>query len=100
MPYDLTHAERERVGKFGEEMNEAGQVLGKINIHGWSPTSFQGITYDNRGDLEREVGDVLAAIDLMVVGGDIDMKKVEEWRAKKRQTITSFMEHQQGIKLV
>lgn len=98
--YDLTHAQRERVGKFGEEMCEAGQVLGKINIHGWTPTSFQGITYDNKSDFEREIGDILAAIDLMTVGGDIDMKKVEEWRAKKRKTITSFMEHQQGIVLV
>lgn len=97
--YDVTPPQRERISKFGEEMSEAGQVLGKINLHGWTPTSFENITYDNRGDLEREIGDILAAIDLMAVGGDIDMKKVQEFREAKRKTITRYMQYQQGIVL-
>lgn len=96
---DLSQAQTERIGKFGEEMCEAGQVIGKIIIHGWTPCG-EGIQYDNRSDLEREAGDVLAAIDLLAAGGDINMDRVKAFRDAKRKTITRFMQHQQNIKLV
>lgn len=94
----LTPAQTERFGKLSEEMCEAGQVLGKIQVHGTHP-SCEGIQYDNTTDLERELGDVLTAIDLLAAAGDINMDRVKAFRDKKRKTIFRYLVHQQGIVL-
>lgn len=90
---NLTPAETERLGKFSEEMGESGQVVGKILLHGYH-TTHSGIVYNNREDLERECGDVLAAIDLMIKKGDLDKQKVLAFRDAKAAVITKYMNHQ------
>lgn len=89
----LTPAETERIAKYTEELGESNQVIGKILLHGWTPFA-EGIQYNNREDLEREVGDVLAAIELMIAGGDIRKDVIIERCMEKKKTITRYMEHQ------
>lgn len=91
---DVTPAERERLGKLTEEMGEVQQVIGKILVHGFVAVDFDGTVYDNRRDLEKELGDVGAAIRLMAVAEDVDPRKILKRADKKGQTMTDRMRHQ------
>lgn len=105
----LTSAERERLVKLNEELGEsmermgmlvqamgkASQTISKTLLHGYE-TSFNGIDYNNRVDLMREIGDVQAGIDLLVDAGDLDPEIIEAQRGLKRQSITRYMQHQKS----
>jgi NTP pyrophosphatase (non-canonical NTP hydrolase) len=67
----LAAAEFERLSILIEEMGEALQVAGKILRHGWEPTEA-GVRYDNRADLQRELGDVRAAMIRLCDAGDLN----------------------------
>lgn len=90
---NLTPAQTERIAKLSEELGEAQQVIGKILLHGYR-AQFQETVYDNKGDLERELGDVKAAIQLMTDAGDLDDARIRTQQLIKRQTITRYMCHQ------
>lgn len=108
----LTLAERERLIKLNEEMSEsiermglliqamgkANQTVCKILLHGYN-ASFEGIEYDNREDLMRELGDTEAIIDLMIVRGDLDEEKINAQRVIKRGKLTYFLKHQRMLDL-
>lgn len=105
----LTPAERERLIKLNEELAEASERLGllqqamgkaqqtlsKALLHGYE-VSFQGIDYQNRADLVRELGDVEAAIDLMANAGDVDREQIAIHQRVKLAKITRYMQHQNG----
>ena len=93
MHHECTPAERERLVKLVEEMSEATKVAMKILNHGYE-TEFAGVQYDNRADLERELGDVGAAMRLMTRRKDIDPDKVTKARRAKLPVITKYMRHQ------
>lgn len=105
---DLTPAERERLVKLNEELSEsieragvliqamgkASQTISKSLLHGYE-VEFNGeLTYNNRADLQREIGDVQASIDLLVDAGDFDRELIEAQRGLKRLEITRYMKHQ------
>ena len=97
---DLTPAERERLVKYNEELVEAIQVMAKasqtinkILLHGYQ-AEYQGQHWDNRADLERETGDVQAAIDLCCDAGDLNRDAIQVQRVGKRGKITKYMRHQ------
>lgn len=104
---DLTLAERERLTKLNEELSESIermgaliQAMGKANqavckalIHGYQ-ASFEGIDYDNRDDIMREIGDVKAIIDLMVGFGDLNENRINAQRTIKRGRLAYFLRHQ------
>lgn len=82
----LGDAELERLALLGEECAEVGKMVGKITRHGYAsrnPTINDGPT--NREALEREIGDVLHAIDLMAHCGDISMLRVRSDTARNRR---------------
>lgn len=67
-------AEAERMAILTEELGEVLQAIGKIQRHGWvavrqSPASIH--RYDNREQLETELGNLKAIINRMVINGDI-----------------------------
>ena len=73
----LSDAETERLALLGEECAEIGKAIGKILRHGYpsrNPDAANAAT--NREDLEREIGDLLWAIDLMAHCGD--SRKVDD----------------------
>lgn len=90
----LTPAEAERLALLLEEMGECQQAIGKILRHGYEskhPNKMDGPT--NRESLEREVGDVLHAIWLMMKR-DICEKAIEERRHVKSVTVQLYLHHQ------
>lgn len=97
--HELTPAQRERLNKYVEEFCESGQAAMKMSNHGRIAFD-ENVVYNNIDDFEREVGNVLAAIDLLATAGDIDMENVNRHRIEKRQVITKYMKHQGNVKLL
>lgn len=105
----LTLAERERLVKLNEELSESIermgfliQAMGKANqavcktlVHGYT-ASFEGVDYDNREDIMRELGDVEAIVDLMVSRGDLDRIKITDYRDIKSGKLSRYLKHQDG----
>lgn len=95
----LAPAEAERLALLLEEMGEAQQVIGKILRHGYA--SFnpndpgQGT---NRTMLERELGDVLAAIDLMTPFADLNSDNIQRARRDKHDHVHRYLHHQEPRK--
>lgn len=86
----LTPAALERLAYLGEELAEAGQIIGKILRHGYEsydPTKIERVGEHqtpfyppiNRELLENELADVLRAVKRMVEAGDL-----EQWRIDNR----------------
>lgn len=99
----LTPAELERLAYLGEELCEAGQIIGKILRHGYEsydPTKVESVgpggtpfyPPPNRHLLESELGDVARAVRMMVEAGDL-----RAWRLDnlgRRPAPTKYMHHQ------
>ncbi len=91
----LTPAEAERLAILAEELAEAIQVVGKVLRHGWTPTDHTtGITYDNRAELETELGHVRNVEDLMVRRADLSEGCLEEAAATKAAKWACYLHHQ------
>lgn len=92
---NLSHAQTERFAKLLEELGEAQQVLGKILLHGvHSRNPHDARACDNITLLHIELGDVLAAIDLLTKKGDLLDHTLIEFAELKSHTITKYMHHQ------
>lgn len=81
----------ERMAILLEESGEVVQAIGKIQRHGWNATrrSLGAIhVYDNRKQLEEEIGNLYAIIDRMVNAGDIDRDHIN----------AAAMEHNEKLK--
>lgn len=89
----LTPAQAERLALLLEEMGEAQQIIGKILRHGID--SYHPDTGAvNRSLLEKEVGDVLAAVDLLVTEKDLDAGQVDGHRQAKHLKVRRYLHHQ------
>lgn len=93
---NLTPAEHERLSILVEEMAEVIGVAGKILRFGWSPTDYSvqpHVAYDNRRDLEKEIGDVRAALRRMLESGDVSEEMIQA-RANVKYLDRSRLHHQ------
>lgn len=91
----LTPAQAERLAWLMEECGEVIQVIGKIQRHGLeSKNPLIENSETNRGSLERELGDVLAAIDLMVERCDLTRSEIDSQRVGKAFKVMKWMHHQ------
>lgn len=98
---NLTAAELERLAILAEEMGEALQIIGKIVRHGYE--SYNPLLVQNQMDgvpkltnremLEKELGDVSAAINLMNLGGDIDRDAIQGHSIAKMKGINKWLHH-------
>lgn len=91
----LTPAEAERLALLAEEMGEAIQSVGKILRHGYEsyhPAHPTGP--NNRQSLERELGDVFAAVNLMFDAQDLDVIKVKTAIIYKLKRVKQYLHHQ------
>lgn len=92
----LTPAELERLALLSEELGEAQQAIGKIMRHGYRsfhPDRPEGPT--NRDTLERELGDVLAAMILLGLAGDIDTSRARLVHAQEKlKRVRQYTHHQ------
>lgn len=86
----LTDAERERLDILSEECGEVVQAISKIGRHGYNsyhPSTPASYDRNNRRDLEREIGDLMGVLDVMIAEGDLDHVKIADARAKKVSSI-------------
>lgn len=90
----LTPAQAERLALLLEELGEAQHAIGKILRHGYAssdPTST--VAPSNRKTLERELGDVTAAINIMCELGDLSASVIDDARGRKRGSVGNWLHH-------
>lgn len=93
----LEPQETERLALLAEEMGETLQIIGKILRHGYEsfdPFLPPPAGNTNRQLLERELGDVLVAIDFMLRAGDVKQKHIDDKIRVKNHKIWDFLHHQ------
>lgn len=90
----LTPAQLERLAVLSEELGEAQQAVGKILRHGYDSCNPFVSGRNNREDLEKELGDIVAAIGMLSGDRDISRANVESWAESKRENIKPYLHHQ------
>jgi len=95
MPFnDVQHdPQAERMACLIEEAGEVLQAVGKVQRHGWEsqdPTQA-GQLPDNRESMERELGNLVAAVLLMARAGDIDPYAVLAAAKAKLETVQEWL---------
>jgi len=98
----LTPAQHERLAVLSEELGEAQQAIGKILRHGydsWNPDKETEDEYppDNRADLEKELGDVVHAMNLLLDSGDVHSDAIVRRTLLKASTIKPYLHHQEPV---
>ena len=91
---ELTPAEDERLALLSEELGEAVQAIGKIFRHGYEsyhPDKNPACT--NRKDLERELGHVIYAINLMMDTRDLSGHQITRSEKLKAQDVGKYLHH-------
>jgi len=91
---DLTPGQCERLALLLEEMGEAQQIIGKTLRHGYDSEHPDGGP-TNRRLLEKEIGDVIATVDMLVEADDLDDDRIQDCRFKKHKTMKPYLHHQE-----
>lgn len=91
---ELSNAELERLAVLSEELGEAQQCIGKIIRHGFESGNPLVDYISNRTQLERELGDIQAAIGMLVHAGDVSEPEIERRIGKKLVSIQHWLHHQ------
>ena len=86
----LKPGELERLALLLEELGEAQQAIGKIIRHGYAQ-------FENRMDLEEELGHVLYAVNLMCNNGDLTIDWINYYKKEKAEDIKSYLHHQEYL---
>lgn len=92
---DLTNGEAELFAVLAEECGETTQAVAKILRHGkhsWNPEVVG--KRSNIEDLENEVGDILAVVEIMVRVRILDMTNIQSLKAAKLERIFKYLHHQ------
>lgn len=93
----LTPAQAERLAMLAEECGEVVLAVGKILRHGYE--SYHPNREDhlgNKGELELELGDIMAIVQMMEVAGDISTNAVHDRIATKKRRVMQYAHHQGG----
>jgi NTP pyrophosphatase (non-canonical NTP hydrolase) len=91
----LTEAEQERLAILIEECAEVSHVACKILRHGYESTNPSvGNLATNREALQRELGDLLHAVDFMEHKRDVNPEAVDDYRMLKSKLIARYLHHQ------
>ena len=91
---DLGVREAEAIALVAEECGESVQAAMKILRHGmesYDPASTHG--RNNRQDLERELGQVLAAIDILIEQRIVFVEGLRDARREKLQSVAHYLHH-------
>ncbi len=96
--HPLTPAQAERLAFLAEECAEVIQAVSKIQRHGFYSTNPDAPEKgNNRNQLEVELGDVKAAMNLCAEGEDIYLDNVRANAMQKRKKMGRYFHHQQEI---
>lgn len=99
---NLKDSEAERLALLLEELGECQQAIGKILRHGYEsydptekvPEHLKPTT--NRSMLEKELGDVLHAVDRMSFSSDVKFDRITEHADAKIPKAEKYLHHQHG----
>lgn len=93
---DLTSAQIERLAWLIEECGEVAQAACKVLRHGyWSSSPFGGAV--NRVGLEREMGDLRAAMQFLETAQDVNRADVAHWMRRKAISVHKWLHHQEPV---
>lgn len=90
----LTEAQAERLTLLSEECAEVIQVIAKIQRHGYESFDPRKPDTINLGLLEKEIGHVLNAINMMYERCDIQACNVDIHTVAKHASIPKWLHHQ------
>jgi len=90
---NLTDAEDERLSFLTGELGETLAEIARIQRFGYAST-FPGKEETNREALERELGDVVHAIVLMMTNGDISPPAISKRIHEKSISCRPYLFHQ------
>lgn len=90
----LTDAQSERLALLLEELGEAQQVIGKILRHGFESFHPDRPDTTNRLLLEQELGDVRAAVDILIKAGDLNEDMIGYSKDDKLLRVVKYLHHQ------
>lgn len=88
----LSPAEAERLALLAEECGEVIQIVGKILRHGYNSAHPDGGPI-NRELLEKEVGDVCAALVILKDSGDLSRGAIQGWTEHKLEKVGCYLHH-------
>jgi hypothetical protein len=89
---ELDNSEIERLAILSEECAEVQQIIGKILRHGYgSFNPFDQNKTTNRKLLEKELGDLKCAAQLMLKEGDISDSRINNFCEKKKEKIEKYL---------
>ena len=89
----LSNAEAERLALIAEEAGEVVQAVTKILRHGYE-SYHPNSRLNNREDLESEIGDFEAAVDLLQRKGDVSKIAIRDHKKDKLERVKEFLHHQ------
>lgn len=94
---ELADAELERLALLAEECGEVVQIIGKIIRHGYKSCHPDNKTHSfpNRYLLEKELGDVVCAIEMLWRAGDVSREKIEKKAWEKWERVKPYLHHQE-----
>jgi NTP pyrophosphatase (non-canonical NTP hydrolase) len=89
----LSAAEEERLSLLMEECAEVIHICAKIKRHGFASAhpAERDSLISNRQNLQKEIGHVLAAMDLMIANEDISSRYIVEGRVYKRGSVRQWL---------
>ncbi len=90
----LTPAEAERLALLSEECAEVIQIICKINRHGYESYHPNKPETSNRSLLEKEIGHIQSAYELMTKSGDIETSETHNHAFIKTQKVGKWLHHQ------
>jgi hypothetical protein len=90
---ELTRSDIELLALLCEELAESTQAACKMLRHGRVGT-WQGQTFDNVQDLEKELGHVRAAIGLLIERSVLDAENIIVEREHKLVSVKEFLHYQ------
>lgn len=90
---ELSVAEAERLALLLEEAGEVVQAVGKILRHGYESYHPDGGP-SNRESLERELGDMAAAIEMMTRERDLNTPFIKQCQRDKLVKVQKYLHHQ------
>lgn len=91
----LSNAQAERLAILSEELGEGILAIGKILRHGYeSRNPLIPMSDTNRQDLERELGDILGAVMVMVDANDLDKDHISAQVDVKIESLKRWVHHQ------
>lgn len=97
----LDEAQLERLAIFNEELGENVQVFGKIIRFGYGSFHPSDPTMtNNRELLEKEVGDILIAIEMMVRAGDLNRNRIFKHMGTKVDKLRQFICVEENLKYI